>query len=172
MRSVARPRCTSFLTAMALVWLVPIVGAVYASFRPYSETQRDGLLLLAADRSRCRTTATPGSRATCRTTTGTRRSSSIPSLLLTLFFSSMVAFVCSRFTLAVQHHAAAASSPPATCCPQQVIIQPLFQMYKRDAAARASSRTTGKPARQRSGAHHSSTSPSRPASAPSCSATT
>ena len=32
-----------FLTAMALLWLVPVAGAIYASLRPYSETQKLGI---------------------------------------------------------------------------------------------------------------------------------
>ena len=32
-----------FLTLTALVWLVPIAGAVFASFRPFSETVRGTL---------------------------------------------------------------------------------------------------------------------------------
>ena len=33
----------SFLTTLALAWLVPISGALYASFRPYQETQTKGI---------------------------------------------------------------------------------------------------------------------------------
>jgi multiple sugar transport system permease protein len=32
-----------FLTTMALAWLVPIGGAIYASFRPYNETKDKGI---------------------------------------------------------------------------------------------------------------------------------
>ena len=31
-----------FLTVTAVVWLIPIVGAVFSSFRPFSETVREG----------------------------------------------------------------------------------------------------------------------------------
>ena len=32
----------AFITVTALIWLVPIAGAIFASFRPFSETVRDG----------------------------------------------------------------------------------------------------------------------------------
>jgi multiple sugar transport system permease protein len=33
----------AFLITMALIWLVPIFGALYSSFRPYSDTQNNGV---------------------------------------------------------------------------------------------------------------------------------
>ena len=32
----------AFISVAALLWLVPIAGAIFASFRPYADTVRDG----------------------------------------------------------------------------------------------------------------------------------
>lgn len=32
----------AFIAVTALIWLVPIAGAIFASFRPFAETVRDG----------------------------------------------------------------------------------------------------------------------------------
>jgi multiple sugar transport system permease protein len=117
-----------FLTAMALLWLVPVAGAVYASLRPYSETQKLGIFSLPK-------TLTLQNYRNAWTQGGMGRAFAntmfivIPSLFLILAFSSAMAFAVSRFswrfniTLLLIFTA-------GNLLPPQVIFQPLFQMFK------------------------------------------
>jgi multiple sugar transport system permease protein len=118
-----------FLVLTALVWMVPILGAIFSSFRPFSETVRDGYF------------SWPDSLTLDNYTNAWEQGDILqkywntflilaPALVLTLFFSSMVAFAASRYswkfniTFLVLFTA-------GNLLPQQIIIQPLFQMYNR-----------------------------------------
>ena len=119
----------TFLTVTAVVWLVPIVGAIYASFRPFSETVQDGYFSLPNELTleNYQNAWTQGDILKKYWNTFLIL---VPALTLTLFFSSMVAFACSRYswrfniTFLVLFTA-------GNLLPQQIIIQPLFQMYNR-----------------------------------------
>jgi multiple sugar transport system permease protein len=54
----------------------------------------------------------------------------VPALLLTLWFSSMVAFVCSRYSWRFNIFLLSVFTA-GNLLPQQIIIQPLFQFYNR-----------------------------------------
>ncbi len=117
-----------FLTFMALLWLVPVGGAIYASLRPYSETQRLGLFSWPKTFTiqNYRNAWTEGSMSRAF---GNTMFIVIPALVLILAFSSAMAFAVSRFswrfnvTLLLIFTA-------GNLLPAQVIFQPLFQMYK------------------------------------------
>jgi multiple sugar transport system permease protein len=117
-----------FLTTMALLWLVPVVGAVYASLRPYSETQKFGIFSLPKNLTlqNYRNAWKQGSMGRAF---GNTMFIVIPALVLILTFSSMMAFAVSRFswrfnvTLLLVFTA-------GNLLPPQVIFQPLFQMFK------------------------------------------
>lgn len=118
----------TFVTLTAVVWLIPIVGVIYASLRPFADTLQHGAF------------SWPRSSFTWDNYRNAWNQSDIPhkywnttvilvpALGLTLFFSSMVAFVCSRYswrfniTLLMVFTA-------GNLMPQQIIIQPLFQFY-------------------------------------------
>ncbi|MEO8095753.1 MAG: carbohydrate ABC transporter permease [Pseudolysinimonas sp.] len=118
----------AFLTTMALLWLVPVGGAIYASLRPYNETQKVGIFSLPK-------TFTFQNYRDAWTTGGMSRAFGntafivIPALVLVLAFSSAMAFAVSRFswrfnvTLLLIFTA-------GNLLPAQVIFQPLFQMFK------------------------------------------
>jgi len=117
------------LGALALVWMVPLIGAVYAALRPYEETSKHGLFSWPHSLTfqNFRDAFTQGQMRHYFWNTILIL---VPALVLTLLFSSMVAFVVSRFSwrfnliLLVLFTA-------GNLLPQQVIIQPLFQMYRR-----------------------------------------
>ncbi|CAN5719727.1 carbohydrate ABC transporter permease [soil metagenome] len=118
-----------FVTVTAAFWLVPIAGAIFASLRPYSDTVRDGFFswpqTLTLDNYR--NAWDHGDIAQKYWNTALIL---IPSIILTLFFASMVAFVCSRYSwrfniLLLMIFTA------GNLLPQQIIIQPLFQFYNR-----------------------------------------
>jgi multiple sugar transport system permease protein len=117
-----------FLTTMALLWLVPVGGAIYASLRPYGETQKDGIFSLPKTLT-LQNYRDAWSRGSMGHAFGNTMFIVIPSLILILAFSSMMAFAVSRFswrfnvTLLLVFTA-------GNLLPPQVIFQPLFQMYK------------------------------------------
>ena len=123
----ARILLYAFVSITALVWLIPIVGAVFASFRPFAETLHRGDFswphTLTLDNYRDAWTQSDILHKYLNTAIIL-----VPSLVLTLFFASMVAFVCSRYswrfniTLLMIFTA-------GNLLPQQIIIQPLFQFY-------------------------------------------
>ena len=119
----------AFVAATAFIWIVPLAGAVFASFRPYAETVRDGFF------------SWPDS-LTLDNYRGAWEQGDIlhkywntavilaPALIFTLFFSSMVAFVCSRFSWRFNIFMLSLFTA-GNLLPQQIIIQPLFQFYNR-----------------------------------------
>ncbi len=131
-----RPRITlgrillyAFISVAALLWLVPIAGAIFASFRPYADTVRDGFFSwpqsLTLDNYRNAWEQGDILRKYLNTVVIL-----VPALLLTLFFSSMVAFVASRFSWRFNILMLSIFTA-GNLLPQQIIIQPLFQFYNR-----------------------------------------
>ncbi|MDQ2681984.1 MAG: carbohydrate ABC transporter permease, partial [Chloroflexota bacterium] len=119
----------TFVILTAIVWLVPIVGAIYASFRPFTDTVRDGFFALpdSLTLENYRDAWTQGDILQKYWNTSLIL---FPSLILTLFFASMVAFVCSRFSWRFNILLLSIFTA-GNLLPQQIIIQPLFQFYNR-----------------------------------------
>jgi multiple sugar transport system permease protein len=117
-----------FLTAMAMLWLVPVGSAVYASFRPYSETQKLGVFSWPKEFTfeNYRNAWEQGNMWLYFKNT---MFIVIPSIILILLFSSMMAYAVSRYswrfniTLLLIFTA-------GNLMPAQVIFQPIFQMFK------------------------------------------
>jgi multiple sugar transport system permease protein len=125
----ARVALYIFITLTALVWLVPIAGAVFASLRPFADTVRDGFFSwprsLTLDNYRNAWDQGDIPRKYWNTALIL-----VPSLILTLFFSSMVAFVTSRYSWRFNILLLSIFTA-GNLLPQQIIIQPLFQFYNR-----------------------------------------
>ncbi|MDP9354933.1 MAG: carbohydrate ABC transporter permease [Chloroflexota bacterium] len=119
----------AFISLTALVWLVPIVGAVFASFRPFTETVQDGFFSwprsLTLDNYKNAWDQGNIPRKYWNTALIL-----VPALVLTLFFSSMVAFVASRYSWRFNILLLSVFTA-GNLLPQQIIIQPLFQFYNR-----------------------------------------
>ena len=119
----------AFISFLALIWLVPIVGAVFASFRPFAETLRDGAFSwphsFTLDNYRNAWAQGDIPRKYLNTALIL-----FPALILTLFFSSMVAFVASRYSWRFNILLLSVFTA-GNLLPQQIIIQPLFQFYNR-----------------------------------------
>ncbi len=118
-----------FLTVTAVVWLVPIVGAVFASFRPFSETVREGAFSWPNSFTLDNYDDAWEQGDILRKYWNTALIL-VPALTLTLFFSSMVAFAASRYSWKF-NIAFLVLFTAGNLLPQQIIIQPLFQMYNR-----------------------------------------
>ena len=127
--TVPRVGLHAFLILTSLVWLTPVLWAVFTSFRPYADTAKHGYLSLPHSLSLAnyRNAWTQGQiplhfwNSIIIT---------LPAIAMILLFSSSVAFVVSRFgfwfnvPLLVFFMA-------ANLLPQQVIITPLYELYLR-----------------------------------------
>src|SRR5688500_19456803 len=127
--SVARVLLYTFITLTALIWLVPIAGAIFASFRPFQDTIQDGFFSwpesLTLDNYRNAWEQGDLLRKYWNTALVL-----VPALILTLFFASMVAFVTSRYSWRFNILLLSIFTA-GNLLPQQIIIQPLFQFYNR-----------------------------------------
>ena len=127
--TVGRVLLYAFIAVTAAIWMAPLVGAVYASLRPYAETVRDGFFswpeTFTLDNYRGAWEQGDIARKYWNTAVIL-----VPALIFTLFFSSMVAFVCSRFSWRFNIFMLSLFTA-GNLLPQQIIIQPLFQFYNR-----------------------------------------
>ncbi|MEM7342297.1 MAG: carbohydrate ABC transporter permease [Actinomycetota bacterium] len=119
----------AFLIVLAAIWLVPLVGAFYSSFRPFAETVADGYFSIpdTLTLDNYRNAWTQGEILQKYWNTLLILA---PALILTLWFSSMVAFAASRYSWRF-NIAFLVLFTAGNLLPQQIIIQPLFQMYNR-----------------------------------------
>jgi multiple sugar transport system permease protein len=119
----------AFIAVTALIWLIPIVGVIFASLRPFAETVRDGFFSwpdsLTLDNYRNAWQQGDIPRKYLNTAVIL-----VPALIFTLFFSSMVAFVASRYSWRFNILMLSIFTA-GNLLPQQIIIQPLFQFYNR-----------------------------------------
>jgi multiple sugar transport system permease protein len=117
----------AFISLTALVWLIPIAGAVFASLRPFAETLHHGAFSWphSFTLDNYRNAWNQGDIARKYWNTALIL---VPSLVLTLFFASMVAFVCSRYSWRFNILLLCVFTA-GNLLPQQIIIQPLFQFY-------------------------------------------
>ena len=116
-----------FCTVTALLWLVPLIGPVCLVAAVIGDDSTG--LLSRPDTITLDNYRNAWDRATSRTTTGIPRIL-VPALIVTLFFSSMVAFVCSRYSWQFNIFMLSLFTA-GNLLPQQIIIQPLFQFYNR-----------------------------------------
>jgi multiple sugar transport system permease protein len=117
-----------FLTVMALIWLVPLIWTIYTSLRPKADTDKYGYFSVAGhfDLGNYVQAWTQGGFLTYL---GNSILVTVPTVILTLFFASMMAFAVSRFswrfnvTLLIMFTA-------GNLLPPQVLATPLFEMFK------------------------------------------
>jgi multiple sugar transport system permease protein len=126
-----------FLIVVAIGWLIPIVTAVYASFRNYrGDVLEKGVFSLPAKNEGGGYAFTLENYRSAwkvggvQTAFGNTLFIVIPALLITLFLSSMVAFACTRFSWKFNVGFLILFTA-GNLMPQQVIFQPLFQFYKK-----------------------------------------
>jgi len=112
-----------------ILWMIPLVGMVVSSFRPLTETSVDGIFswpdTLTLDNFRDAWDRGNIPRHLLITMIVV-----VPSLILVLFFSSMVAFAVSRYSWKFNLSLLMLFTA-GNLLPPQTMIQPLFQMYNR-----------------------------------------
>ncbi|WP_353827698.1 carbohydrate ABC transporter permease [Agromyces sp. SYSU T0242] len=117
-----------FLLAMAVLWLIPLVWTLYTSLRPKADTDRLGYFSVGGEYNfdNIVDAWNQGGFATYFVNSAII---TIPAVVLTLFFASMMAFAVARFswrfnvTLLILFTA-------GNLLPPQVLAAPLFQMFK------------------------------------------
>ncbi len=118
----------TFLVLTALVFLFPLLWAAYTSLRPYQETAQNGYVSIARSLT-LQNYRDAFSRGDLLHHFLNTMIIVVPALALTLFLSSMVAFVVSRFSFK-GNVALLMLFTAGNLLPQQVIITPLFRIYK------------------------------------------
>ncbi|NNE96541.1 MAG: carbohydrate ABC transporter permease [Acidimicrobiales bacterium] len=117
-----------FLVLLSLAWLAPLVSVLLTSLRPYRESFTRGYFsrpfTLNVDNYR-----TAWEQADFALRYWNTALILVPALILTLFASSVMAFVCSRFSWRFNVGFLLLFAAGGLL-PQQIIIQPLFLMYK------------------------------------------
>ncbi|MCO1578367.1 carbohydrate ABC transporter permease [Crossiella sp. SN42] len=118
----------TFLIATCLVWLAPVLWAAFASLRTIDDTNKNGYfswpteLTLDNFGKAWEQAELPHYYLNTLIIT-------IPALVITLFFSSMVAFVVSRFSFRF-NLALLMLFTAGNLFPQQVIVTPLYRLYR------------------------------------------
>jgi multiple sugar transport system permease protein len=116
-----------FMTVMTLLWITPIVFALYVALRPISETNKLGYVSLPHH-------LTLSNFADAWTQSGMWKFFlnsvyvTVPTVLLALFLASCVAYVVSRLSFAFNIPLLILFTA-GNLLPQQVIITPLYRIY-------------------------------------------
>ncbi|MFI6404341.1 carbohydrate ABC transporter permease [Streptomyces sp. NPDC050548] len=123
----ARVLLHTFLVVTSLAWLAPLLWAVYAALRPYSETSNKGYVswpdTLNFDNFKNAFQQSDMTHYFVNTVI-----IAVPAVLLTLLLASMVAFYVSRFDFR-WNIALLLVFTAGNLLPQQVIITPLYRLY-------------------------------------------
>ncbi|WP_083752647.1 carbohydrate ABC transporter permease [Actinosynnema sp. ALI-1.44] len=118
----------TFLIVVCLVWLAPLLWTVFASLRTYEDTAANGYFSLPSELTLSnfgkawQTADLPNYFWNTLLIT-------IPALLITLLFSSFVAFGVTRFTFKF-NLALLMLFTAGNLLPQQVIITPLYRLFR------------------------------------------
>jgi multiple sugar transport system permease protein len=128
-RQVRLPRIGlyAFLSLMALVWLFPLVWAIYTAMRPFGDTQRLGYISIAENLNFDNFIKAweDGGFATHFVAT---LIVTVPAVIVTLILASMVAFAVSRFSWRF-NLVVLLIFTAGNLLPPQAIIVPLFKLY-------------------------------------------
>jgi multiple sugar transport system permease protein len=117
----------AFLIVMSVLWLFPIFYAVLSSLRPYSYTQEHGYLSLGGWTLKNYTDAWEQAQFTEHFVNTLYIT--VPAVLLTLFLSSCMGFVLSRFSFKLNLTLLGVFLA-ANLLPQQALLIPLFRMFR------------------------------------------
>jgi multiple sugar transport system permease protein len=126
-RRVGRIAAYGLMIGASALWVVPLLFALYISFRPYSETSQYGYVSLPH-------TLTLSNYLNAWTQADLPRffinsvEITVPAVILTLFLASMVAFVVVRVNIRI-NVALLLLFTAGNLLPQQVIITPLYRLY-------------------------------------------
>ena len=126
-RRAGRIAAYGLMIGASALWVIPLLFALYISFRPYSDTSQDGYVSLPHH-------LTLSNYLNAWTQADLPRffinsvEITVPAVLLTLFLASMVAFVVVRADIKI-NVALLLLFTAGNLLPQQVIITPLYRLY-------------------------------------------
>jgi multiple sugar transport system permease protein len=117
-----------FLVVMSVMWLIPLLWALYTALRPKADTDRLGYFSVggAFNFDNFTQAWTQGGFAQYFLNSVII---AVPAVILTLLFASMMAFAVSRFTWKF-NIALLIAFTAGNLLPPQVLAAPIFQMYK------------------------------------------
>lgn len=116
-----------FMITATVLWLVPILFALYVALRPYGETSKYGYVSLPHHLTLSNFTAAWSQSDMWRFFLNSAWIT-VPAVLVTLFLASAAAFVTSRVNFRV-NAALLILFTAGNLLPQQVIITPLYRLY-------------------------------------------
>jgi multiple sugar transport system permease protein len=126
-RRTGRIAAYGLMIGASVLWVIPLLFALYISFRPYSETSQYGYVSLPHS-------LTLSNYINAWTQADLPRffinsvEITVPAVILTLFLASMVAFVVVRADIRI-NVALLLLFTAGNLLPQQVIITPLYRLY-------------------------------------------
>lgn len=115
------------LVTVSLLWLFPLVWAVLSSVRDYAYTAKNGYVSFGGWTTQNYVTAWERGDFTKHFLNSVYIT--VPAVLLTLFFASMVAFVIARFSWTF-NLIMLGMFTAANLLPQQALLIPLFRLYR------------------------------------------
>ena len=118
-----------FLVAMAIVWLFPLLWAVYTSLRPFSDTAQNGYVSIAQTLTLNNYVNAWNDAELIRYFANTAIIV-VPAVILVLFLASILAFVLARYSFKF-NLAMLLLFVALNMLPPQVLITPLYQVFRR-----------------------------------------
>ncbi len=119
---------TTMLAVLAVAWMVPLATAIYSSFRDYrSDTLKNGVFSLPT-RLTLDNYRGAFKQADLWRHLGNTMFITIPAMILILFFSSLVAYACTRYSWKFNVFFLILFTM-GNLMPAQVIFQPLFRIF-------------------------------------------
>jgi multiple sugar transport system permease protein len=117
----------AFLIATSLIWLFPVVWAVYTALRPYADTARLGYVSVGGSYG-FQNFINAWTRVEIPKFFLNTLIIVVPAMVLTLMLASMVAFAVSRYSWRFNLGLLMLFTA-GNLLPQQVVITPLYRMY-------------------------------------------
>jgi multiple sugar transport system permease protein len=117
-----------FLTVMAVMWLIPLLWAIYTSLRPKADTDKYGYFSIAGNFNLANY-AQAWTQGGFLNYFGNSVLITVPTVILTLLFASMMAFAVSRYSWRFNVTLLIAFTA-GNLLPPQVLATPLFEMFK------------------------------------------
>jgi multiple sugar transport system permease protein len=116
-----------FLVVVSIVWLIPVLWALYTSLRPYSDTAEHGYVSIAHSLS-FENYKNAWTQADLPHYYINSAIVTIPAIIITLLLASFVAFGISRYSWKL-NLALLMLFTAGNLLPQQVIITPLYRLF-------------------------------------------
>jgi multiple sugar transport system permease protein len=116
-----------FMIVMTVLWITPIVFALYVALRPYGETSKYGYVSLPHHLT-LQNFADAWTQSDMWKFFLNSAYVTIPAVLITLFLASMVAYILSRLTFRFNVPLLILFTA-GNLLPQQVLITPLYRIY-------------------------------------------